>query len=60
MVAAVCVFLQLFALLSVVLVPVIIGLLLAAAASPIADRLQRLGRCRAASRRCIVVLTGIA
>ena len=58
-VAAVWVLLQLFSLLSVVLVPVIIGLLLAAAASPIADRLQRLGPA-ARARHVIVVLTGIA
>ncbi len=42
-VAAVWVLLQLFALLSVVLVPVIIGVLLAAAASPIADRITSWG-----------------
>jgi len=42
-VAAVWVLLQLFALLSVVLVPVIIGLLLAAVASPIADRITSWG-----------------
>ena len=40
-------FLQVFALLSVVLVPVIIGLLLSAAASPIVDRI-RAGACREA------------
>lgn len=39
-VAAVWVLLQLFGILSVVLVPVIIGLLLAAALSPMADRIQ--------------------
>jgi predicted PurR-regulated permease PerM len=39
-VAAVWVFLQLFGILSVVLVPVIIGLLLAAALSPVADRIE--------------------
>ena len=39
-VAVVWVFLQIFSLLSVVLVPVIIGLLMSAAAVPIVDRLQ--------------------
>src|SRR5688572_9586709 len=40
-VAAIYVLLRLFALLSVVLVPVIVALLLSAVASPIVDRLQR-------------------
>jgi predicted PurR-regulated permease PerM len=58
-VAAVWVLLQLFSLLSVVLVPVIIGLLLAAAASPAADRLERWGVPRGLAT-VIVVLTGVA
>ena len=39
-VAAIWVFLQLFTILSVVIIPVIVGLLLAAVASPIADRIE--------------------
>jgi predicted PurR-regulated permease PerM len=49
--------LQLFAVLSVVLVPVIVGLLLSAVASPIVDRLQRwLPRSLATA---LVVVTGL-
>ncbi len=58
-VAALGVFLQLFSLLSVVLVPVIIGLLLTAAASPAADRLEGWGLPRGAAT-AVVVLSGIA
>jgi predicted PurR-regulated permease PerM len=58
-VAAVWVLLQLFALLSVVLVPVIIGLLLTAAASPAADRLEGWGLPRGVAT-VLVVLTGLA
>ena len=58
-VAAVWVLLQLFSLLSVVLVPVIIGLLLTAAASPAADRLEGWGLPRGVAT-VLVVLTGIA
>jgi predicted PurR-regulated permease PerM len=57
-VAALYVFLELFSRLSVVLVPVIIGLLLAAVASPLVDRLGRFGLPRAVAT-AIVVLTGI-
>lgn len=57
-VALVFVFLRLFAMFSVVLVPVIIGLLLAAVASPIADRLQKWGLPRSLAT-LIVILTGI-
>ena len=57
-VAAVYVFLQLFGRLSVVLVPVIIGLLLSAVASPLVDRLGRFGLPRAVAT-AIVVVTGI-
>jgi putative heme transporter len=57
-VAVVYVFLHIFSLLSVVLVPVIIGLLLSAAASPIVDRLQRWGIPRAVAT-LLVVLAGI-
>jgi predicted PurR-regulated permease PerM len=57
-VALVYVFLQIFALLSVVLVPVIIGLLLSAAASPIVDRLQGWGLPRSLAT-LIVILAGI-
>jgi predicted PurR-regulated permease PerM len=52
------VFLQLFALLSVVLVPVIIGLLLTAAASPMVDRLQSWGVPRGLATM-LTVLAGI-
>jgi putative heme transporter len=58
-VAAVWVFLQLFSLLSVVLVPVIIGLLLTAVASPAADRLQGWGLPRGPAT-VVVVLSGLA
>ncbi len=58
-VAAVWVLLQLFSLLSVVLVPVIIGLLLTAAASPAADRLEGWGLPRGVAT-VLVVLTGLA
>lgn len=56
--AALYVALRLFALLSVVLVPVIIGLLLAAVASPLVDRLtgRRLPRALATA---MVVVTGL-
>jgi predicted PurR-regulated permease PerM len=57
-VALVYVFLQIFALLSVVLVPVIVGLLLSAAASPIVDRLQGWGLPRGVAT-LLVILTGI-
>ncbi len=57
-VAVVWVFLQIFSLLSVVLVPVIIGLLMSAAAVPIVDRLQGWGLPRGLSTMA-VVLTGI-
>ena len=56
--AAVFVFLQLFALLSVVLVPVIIGLLLSAAASPMVDRLQAWGLPRGLAT-LLIILAGI-
>jgi predicted PurR-regulated permease PerM len=58
-VAAVYVFLHLFGLLSVVLVPVIIGLLLSAIASPIADILQRWGLPRSVAT-LITILLGFA
>lgn len=57
-VALVYVFLQLFALLSVVLVPVIIGLLLSAAASPMVDRLQGWGLPRGLAT-LLTILAGI-
>ena len=57
-VALVFVFLHVFALFSVVLVPVIVGLLLSAVASPIVDRLQRWGLPRSLAT-AIVILTGI-
>ena len=57
-VALVWVFLQIFALLSVVLVPVIIGLLLSAAASPMVDRLQGWGLPRALAT-LVVIIAGI-
>jgi predicted PurR-regulated permease PerM len=57
-VALVFLFLRLFATFSVVLVPVIIGLLLSAVASPMADRLQRWGLPRSVAT-LIVVVTGI-
>jgi putative heme transporter len=52
------VFLRVFSLLSVVLVPVIIGLLLSAAASPMVDRLQRWGLPRGLAT-LLVILAGI-
>ncbi len=57
--AAVWVFLSLFALLSVVLVPVIIGLLIAAALSPVADQLVRWRLPRGVAT-LVVVVGGIA
>jgi predicted PurR-regulated permease PerM len=57
-VGLVYVFLKVFTLLSVVLVPVIIGLLLSAAASPIVDRLQRWRLPRGVAT-LLVILTGI-
>jgi putative heme transporter len=57
-VALVYVFLQVFALLSVVLVPVIIGLLLSAAASPMVDRLQAWGLPRGVAT-LLIILAGI-
>ncbi|MGZ4594990.1 MAG: AI-2E family transporter [Actinomycetes bacterium] len=57
-VGLVFVFLHVFALFSVVLVPVIVGLLLSAVASPIVDRLQRWGLPRSLAT-AIVILTGI-
>jgi putative heme transporter len=57
-VGMVFVFLHLFSLLSVVLVPVIVGLLLSAAASPIVDRLESWRLPRGAAT-AIVVLAGI-
>jgi predicted PurR-regulated permease PerM len=57
-VALVFLFLRLFATFSVVLVPVIIGLLLSAVASPMVDRLQRWGLPRSVAT-LIVVVTGI-
>ena len=58
-IGAIWVLLELFSRLSVVLVPVIIGLLFAAAASPAADRLEGWGIPRGVAT-VIVVLTGIA
>jgi putative heme transporter len=58
-VALVWVFLQVFAMLSVVLVPVIIGLLLAAFASPVADRLQGWGLLRGVAT-LLTILAGFA
>jgi putative heme transporter len=58
LVALVFVFLKIFALLSVVLVPVIIGLLLSAAASPMVDRLQRWGMPRGVAT-LLIILAGI-
>jgi putative heme transporter len=58
-VAAVYVFLRVFGQLSVVLVPVIIGLLLSAIASPIADLLQRWGLPRSLAT-LITILLGFA
>jgi predicted PurR-regulated permease PerM len=55
-VAAIWVFLQVFALLSVVLVPVVIGLLLAAVASPVADRLTGWGLPRGLATLVTIVL----
>jgi putative heme transporter len=57
-VGLVYVFLQVFALLSVVLVPVIVGLLLTAAASPMVDRLQGWGWPRGLATM-LVILAGI-
>jgi predicted PurR-regulated permease PerM len=57
-VALVWVFLQIFALLTVVLVPVIIGLLLSAAASPMVDRLQGWGLPRGLAT-LLVIIAGI-
>jgi putative heme transporter len=57
--AGVYVFLHLFGMLSVVLVPVIIGLLFSAALSPIADRLQSWHLPRSVAT-LIVVIAGIA
>jgi predicted PurR-regulated permease PerM len=57
--AAVWVFLQVFALLSVVLVPVIIGLLLAAVASPVADRLSAWGLPRGPAT-LVTILLGLS
>jgi len=57
--AALYVGLRLFALLSVVLVPVILGLLLSAVASPLVDRLTALRMPRGLAT-AIVVVTGIA
>ena len=57
-VGLVFVFLRVFSLLSVVLVPVIIGLLLSAAASPMVDRLQRWGLPRGLAT-LLVILAGI-
>ena len=58
-VAAVWVFLQLFSILSVVVVPVIIGLLLCAVLSPMVDRLTRWGWPRGLATT-VTILTGIA
>jgi len=58
-VAAVWVFLQLFSILSVVVVPVIIGLLLSAVLSPMVDRLTRWGWPRGLAT-AVTILTGIA
>jgi predicted PurR-regulated permease PerM len=57
-VALVYVFLKLFSLLSVVLVPVIIGLLLSAAASPMVDRLQAWGLPRGVATM-LIILAGL-
>ncbi|MDQ1616613.1 MAG: hypothetical protein QOJ60_2552 [Actinomycetota bacterium] len=57
-VAMVFVFLHVFSLLSIVLVPVIIGLLLSAAASPMVDRIQSWGLPRGIAT-AIIVITGI-
>lgn len=56
--AALYVFLQIFGLLSVVLVPVIIGLLLSAIASPMVDRLGR-ARVPRPLATALVVVTGL-
>jgi len=56
--AALYVFLQIFGLLSVVLVPVIIGLLLSAIASPLVDRLVR-ARLPRPLATALVILTGL-
>src|SRR5688500_4902337 len=56
--AATYVLLRLFALLSVVLVPVIVGLLLCAVASPLVDRLQR--RMPRALATALVIVSGLA
>ncbi|HVI37410.1 MAG TPA: AI-2E family transporter, partial [Gaiellales bacterium] len=58
-IAAVWVVLQVFGLLSVVLVPVIIGLLFSAALSPLADRLQS-WRVPRGPATVLVVIAGIA
>jgi predicted PurR-regulated permease PerM len=58
-VAAVWVFLQLFSILSVVVVPVIIGLLLCAVLSPMVDRLTRWGWPRGLAT-AVTILAGIA
>jgi predicted PurR-regulated permease PerM len=58
-VAAVWVFLQLFSILSVVLVPVIIGLLLCAVLSPMVDRLAGWGWPRGLAT-AVTILAGIA
>ena len=57
--AAIYVVLQVFSILSVVLVPVIIGLLLSAVASPVADRLQGMGLPRSVAT-LLVIVAGIA
>jgi len=56
--AAVYVVLRLFALISVVLVPVIVGLLLTAVASPVVDRLQR--RMPRSLATALVIVAGLA
>jgi putative heme transporter len=53
--AAVAAALWLFGRVSVVLVPVIVGLLLAAVASPITDRLERLGLHRAVATATVII-----
>jgi len=58
LVAVVFVFLKVFSLLSVVLVPVIIGLLLSAAASPMVDRVQGWGLPRGLAT-IFVILAGV-
>jgi predicted PurR-regulated permease PerM len=58
-IAGIYIFLRLFGLLSLVLVPVIIGLLISAALSPIADRLQGWKVPRSVAT-LIVVIAGIA